>query len=66
MYNKTIKKGETNMENTSKTYEVWYKEEQFGPNRLWGVYHDELEAKWAEVNAKGKGYKHVCILTFEK
>lgn len=54
------------MENTNKTYEVWYKEEQFGPNRLYGVYHNELEAEWAKINAKGKGYKHVTILTFEE
>lgn len=54
------------MENANKTYEVWYKEEQYGPNRLWDVYHDELEAEWAKANAERKGYKHVCILTFEK
>ena len=54
------------MENTNKTYEVWYKKEQFGANRLWGVYHDEMKAKWAEADAKGKGYKCVTIFTFEK
>ena len=53
------------MKNTITTYEVWYKKEQYGVNRLWGTFTDEDSAKWAMTNAKIKGYIPT-MFTFEK
>ena len=45
------------MKNTITTYEVWYKESQFGTNHLWGIYTDKNEAEYAVAKAICEGYK---------
>lgn len=60
----TVPKGNTKqrkevniMKNTITTYEVWYKENQFGTNHLWGIYTDKNEAEYAVAKAICEGYK---------